>query len=95
MNEKKFSIPIIVMSVIALAASFFCFCVEGGVLGIATIIVSMKKRDKYLVKIPIALAVIAVAFAIGMLMLFISQSRKGMPATSYWFLQLLFGKMPE
>ena len=38
---------------------------------------------------------VAVAFAIGMLMLFISQSRKGMPASSYWFLQLLFGKMPE
>lgn len=95
MNEKKFSIPIIVMSVIALAASFFCFCVEGGVLGIATIIVSMKKRDKYFVKIPIVLSVIAVAFGIFMLMIFISHSLKGISTTNYWFIQLLFGKKAE
>ncbi len=95
MNEKKFSIPLIIMSVIALAASFFCFCVEGSVLGLVTMIVSTKKREKYFVKIPIALSVIAVVFGLLMLMIFISHSVKGISTTNYWFIQLLFGKKAE
>ncbi len=95
MNEKKFSIPLIIMSVIALAASFFCFCVEGSVLGLVTMIVSTKKREKYFVKIPIALSVIAVVFGLFMLMIFISHSVKGISTTNYWFIQLLFGKKAE
>lgn len=95
MNEKKFSIPLIIMAVISLILGIvISFPVEGAVLSLITIIICVKKSDKYLVKIPIVLACIGMALGLGFLAFQIYLSiREGYPASSYWFIELLFGKV--
>lgn len=80
------------MAVAALLASFFLFCVEGIVIATAAIIICLKLREKYLVKIPVIISVLAVIVGAAFLIFFISHSREGVPATSYWFIRLLFSK---
>lgn len=97
MIEKKFSIPLILMSVVSLIfGAVISFPVEGAVISLITIILSVKKRDRYLVKIPIVLACIGMIIGLGFLAFQIYLSiREGYPASSYWFIELLFGKVEK
>ena len=55
MIDRKFNVPLIIMSVAALGLGFISLSAESILLGIITIIASVKLREKYLIKIPVAI----------------------------------------
>ena len=90
MTERKFNIPLILMSVAALGLSIFAFPVEGIVLGLITIMASIKLRKKYLIKIPITLCIVSIVFSAAFLAFLIWTEFHG-AHSSYWLMQLIFG----
>ncbi len=93
MTERKFNIPLIIISILALALGLFGFSAESILLGVITIIFSVKMREKYLIKIPIAISIIAILGSGLFLSFLIWQEVKGIGSTNYWLMRLIFGKM--
>lgn len=90
MTERKFNIPLILLAAAAFAVVFFGFSVEGILLAVITIIISVKLREKYLVKIPIAVCIAAIAVAGAFIAFMIYTGTKG-GYNSYWLMRLIFG----
>ena len=90
MNDRKFYKLGIIISAAALALSFFCFSVESIIVGVIALIISLRKRDEYRVKIPVVLSVIAIvsslAEIIGMICMYLSMG----VTTDYWLFTLIF-----
>lgn len=91
MTERKFNIPLIIMSAAAFLLGLFSLTVESIVLAAITIVLCVVKRRQYLVKIPIIVSIIAIAGSGAFLALLIYHGSQGLGTTSYWFMQLLFG----
>ena len=90
MTERKFNIPLILLAAAAFAVVFFGFSVEGILLAVITIIISVRLREKYLVKIPIAVCIAAIAVAVAFIAFMIYTGTKG-GYNSYWLMRLIFG----
>ena len=90
MTERKFNIILILMAVVALGLGFFGMPVESIVLAAATIIVSVKMREKYLLKIQTAICTLALVLAVSFLVFLIYTGMKG-GYNSYWLMKLIFG----
>lgn len=90
MIERKFSIPLILLAAASFAVGFFGFSVEGIVLAVITIIISVKKREKYLIRIPIAVCIATIAVAGAFIAFMIYTGTKG-GYNSYWLMRLIFG----
>ena len=90
MNDKKFYKPGIILSAAAVLLSFFCFSAESVIVGIIALIISLRKRDEYRIKIPVVLSVIAIvsslAEIIGMIYMYLSMGA----TTDYWLFSLIF-----
>ena len=90
MTERKFNIPLILLAAASFAVAFFGFSVEGILLAVITIIISVKLREKYLIKIPIAVCIITILFAGAFIAFMIYTGTKG-GYNSYWLMRLIFG----
>lgn len=90
MNDKKFYKPGIILSAAAVLLSFFCFSAESVIVGIIALVISLRKRDEYRIKIPVVLSVIAIvsslAEIIGMIYMYLSMGA----TTDYWLFSLIF-----
>lgn len=90
MNDKKFYKLGIILSAAAILLSFFCFSAESIIVGIIALILSIRKRDEYRIKIPVVLSAIAivssVAEIIGMIYMYLSMGA----TTDYWLFTLIF-----
>lgn len=92
MTERKFNIPLILLAAASFAIVFFGLPVEGMVLALITIIISVKLRKKYLIKIPIAVCIVTIAVAGALIAFMIYTGTKG-SYNSYWLMQLIFGRI--
>ncbi len=90
MTEKKFSIPLILLAAASFAIGFFGLAAEGILLGIIAIIIAVKMREKYLIKIPIAICIVSIVFSAVFLAFLIWTEFHG-AYSSYWLMQLIFG----
>ncbi len=74
MTEKKFHIPSMLVSILALVLGLTGLSIEGIIVAIIAIVFSLKKKETHLIKINIVTSVIAILSAIVMfaLILFIS-----------------------
>lgn len=93
MTERKFNIPLIIMSAVALGLWFFGLPGESIVLAVITIIASVKLRSRYLIKIPIALSILAILISTAFLTFMIVHESRGISSTDYWLMRLIFGRM--
>ena len=90
MTERKFSIPLMLMAAAVLGLVVFAFPAEAIMLAIITIIISAKLREKYLIKIPIVVCVVAIAVACAFIAFMIYTCMKG-GYNSYWLMRIIFG----
>ncbi len=95
MNDKKFDVLSISISVIAFLLAFFCYSFEAVVVGIIGLVLAIKRKAKYRTKIAAVLSVFAIILGIGFFALLCYHHIKYGGMTDYWFFELLFGKMPE
>ncbi len=74
MTEKKFHIPSMLVSILALILGLTGLSIESIIVAIIAIVFSLKKKETHLIKINIVTSVIAILSAIVMfaLILFIS-----------------------
>ena len=93
MIDRKFNVPLIIMSVAALGLGFISLSAESILLGIITIIASVKLREKYLIKIPVAICILAIVLSAAFLALLIWHESQHMSSSDYWLMRLIFGKM--
>ena len=93
MTERKFNILLILMSVAALGIGFFGFLAESILLALITMIVSVKLRKKYLIKIPIAISILCLLISSAFLAFIILDESRGISSTDYWLMRLIFGEM--
>ncbi|EWM54346.1 hypothetical protein [Ruminococcus flavefaciens] len=93
MTERKFNIPLIALAAVSFALSFFGLPVGSILLALGVIVISLKMREKYLTKIQILISVIAIAASLLFLGVLIWQEVKGIGASSYWLMRLIFGEM--
>ena len=93
MTEKRFSIPLILLAVVSFGIGFFGFAVESIVFALGVIIASIKLREKYLIKIPVAICIISV-IASGAFLAFLIYTGINGGYNSYWLMRLIFGS-PE
>ena len=90
MIERKFSIPLILLAAASFTVGFFGFPVEGIVLAVIIIIISVKLREKYLILIPAAVCIVTIAVAGAFIAFMIYTGTKG-GYNSYWLMRLIFG----
>ncbi|SHM88509.1 hypothetical protein [Ruminococcus flavefaciens] len=90
MNEKRFSILLILLAVVSFGIGFFGFAVESIIFAVGVIIVSMKLREKYLIKIPTAICIVSIIFSAAFLAFMIYTGIKG-TYNDYWLMKLIFG----
>lgn len=94
MKEKKFYIPSIVISAVAMVMFIFALPVESIAAGIVSLIISMRKRENYRIRAAVAIAIGAIVLSAAFLILIVVFSTKqGAASSNYWLLQLIFGKM--
>lgn len=91
MTERRFSIPLILLAVVSFGIGFFGFAVESIVFAVGIIIASMKLREKYLIKIPIAICIVSIVFSAAFLAFMIYTGIKG-GYNDYWLMKLIFGE---
>ena len=93
MNEKKFSIVLIVLSVLVFIISeFLMLPIEGSVCAAAVIIASFVNRNKYRIKIPVMISVFTIFIsAVSLVMQCIFSIEYGSAIDDYWFLEMLYG----
>ena len=91
MTERRFSIPLILLAVVAFGIGIFGFAVESIVFAVGVIIASMKLREKYLIKIPIAICIVSIVCSAAFLAFMIYTGIKG-GYNDYWLMKLLFGE---
>lgn len=93
MTERRFNLPLILLAAAAFAIGFFGLSAESIILAVGVLIASIKLREKYLIKIPVAICIIAIIASGAFLAFLIWQEVKGVGATDYWLMRLIFGKM--
>lgn len=94
MTEKKFHIPSMLVSVLALVLGLTGLSIEGIIVAIIAIVFSLKKKETHLIKINIVTSVIAILSAIVTfaLVLFISTNYGFDPSFFHkGILNLIFG----
>lgn len=91
MTERKFNIPLILLAVVSFGIGFFGFPVESILLAVTGIIVSLKMREKNLIRIPVIICIVSILFSGAFLAFLIWTGTKG-AYSSYWFMKLIFGK---
>lgn len=89
--ERKFNIPAVAVSVIALLLSFFGFSVEAIAAGALGLFMTLKKKDTHLIKLPIFLSILAITGSIIFIIINIIICVKYNSTNSYWLYSLLFG----
>ena len=60
MTERRFNLPLILLAAAAFAIGFFGLYAESIVLAVGVLIASIKLREKYLIKIPVAICIIGI-----------------------------------
>ena len=90
MTEKKFNVSLIIMGAVSLALGCFSFCFEAIVVGIVTLIISIVNKEKYRVKIPVALSIAGIVLGICMLAFMFYTCTVTKNTTGYWFVDLFF-----
>lgn len=92
MEEKKFYGAGMLLGVISFIVVMFEPMV-GGVLGIVSLYMNVKNKERYRVKIGVACAIISllcsIAFLAWMIWIGLTMPNGG---TDYWFFKLIFGK---
>ena len=91
MTERRFSVPLILLAVVSFGIGFFGFTVESIVFAVGVIIASMKLREKYLIKIPIAICIVSIVCSAAFLAFMIYTGIKG-GYNDYWLMKFLFGE---
>lgn len=91
MTERRFSIPLILLSIASIVIGFFGFAVESIVLAIAVIVISLKLREKYLIKIQLIISIITIIVSGAFLAFLIYTGIHG-SYNSYWLMRLIFGE---
>lgn len=91
MTEKRFSILLILLAAASFAIGFFGFAVESIVFAVGVMIASLKLREKYLIKIPVAICIISIVFSASFIVFLIYTGTKG-GYNSYWLMRLIFGE---
>ncbi len=94
MTEKKFHIPSMLVSILALVLGLTGLSIEGIIVAVIAIVFSLKKKETHLIKINIVTSVIAILSAIVMLalILFISTNYGFDPSFFHkGILDLIFG----
>ena len=94
MTEKKFHIPSMLVSILALILGLTGLSIESIIVAIIAIVFSLKKKETHLIKINIVTSVIAILSAIVMfaLILFISTNYGLDPSFFHkGILDLIFG----
>ena len=91
MTERRFSIPLILLAVVSFGIGFFGFAVESIAFAVGVIIASLKLREKYLIKIPIAICIASIITSAAFLAFMIYTGTKG-SNNSYWLMRLIFGE---
>lgn len=92
--ERKFNIPAVTVSAIAVLLGFFCFSVEAVAAGILGIYLTLRKKDTHLIKLPLFLSILAIIGSIIFIIIVIIDCVKHNSTNSYWLYSLLFGS-PE
>ena len=94
MTEKKFHIPSMLVSILALVLGLTGFPIEGIIVAVIAIVFSLKKKETHLIKINIVTSVIAILSAIVMFALILFLSINYGFESSYFhkgILDLIFG----
>lgn len=93
MTEKKFNVLLTVMAVVSFVlCAVLSFPVEGIVLGLITIIISLRKREQYRVLIPCIVSAVGIALGLGFLIFLIwTNLESGIATSDYWFIKLISG----
>lgn len=92
MKDKKFHALSIIVSVIAAILSFCGFAVEDVAAGIAGLIMAIKKKDNYRIKIPVIISLLAIIGGLLWITQFIILGVNGTGSVNYWLFVLIFGK---
>lgn len=90
MNEKKFYLPALIVSILAAGLSFFLFSVEGIVAGIIGLVLSIIKRKTHLTKLSTVLSILAILGGLTMIAFWSYFFLRGGNPTEYWLFRLLF-----
>lgn len=90
MNEKKFDVLSISISVVAFLLSFTAFSIEGVAAGIIGIVLAVKRKARYRTKIAMLLSVIAIILGAGFFALLCYHHIKYGSMTDYWLINLIF-----
>lgn len=94
MNEKKFDVVSIIISAVAMLLSLFCFSVESIAAAVVSLVLSIRRKEKYRTGIAVVFSVIAIIGSIAFLaFMFYLSLKTGHSASDYWLIQLFFGKM--
>ncbi|MCR4639551.1 hypothetical protein [Ruminococcus sp.] len=93
MTERRFNLPLILLAVVSFGIGFFGFAAESILLAVGVIIASIKLREKYLIKIPVAICIIAIIASGALFAVLVWQEVKGIGSTDYWLMRLIFGEM--
>lgn len=91
MTERRFSIPLILLSIASFLIGFFGLAAESIVLAIAVIVISLKLREKYLIKIQVIISIITIIVSGAFLGFLIYTGTQG-SYDSYWLMRLIFGE---
>ena len=93
MKEKKFDVVSIIISAVAMVLSIFCFSVESVAAAVVSLVLSIRRKEKYRTGIAVVFSVIAIIGSIAFLaFMFYLSLKTGHSASDYWFIQLFFGR---
>lgn len=92
MSEKKFHVPSIVFGAAALALGFVGLSVESLAAAIVAIVLALRKKQTYLVKLGIVLAASAIVISGAFMGFQLFLHAHDMTRSSYWLYVLIFGK---
>lgn len=92
MNEKKFDVLSISISIAALLFSFFTFfTVESIAVAVISLVLSYRRREKYRTKIAVVISILAIVLALVFFAILCHISiLSGKPAINYWLINLIF-----
>ncbi len=94
MTEKKFYIPGIIASVTAFLTGFFGLAVASLAAGIFSVVINLKNRSDYRVKIGMFISVLSLIQTVIYIISLIAMGLSGTAYVDYWLFELIFGPAP-
>lgn len=85
MIEKKFNKPALIFSAIALILSFTVFSFESIIVSVVAIVLTFRKKETHLVKLPMFLSITSIILDFMMISLFIDTCLSNDGKCGYWF----------